>query len=386
MSMQPSTALKNIFTSDFLSKSTTGESMLKDDIEKYIHTHQFNIERKPIEDSHLFFYNGIPIGSRGNILAITGKAKSRKTVVASAISTSAFIKDSFLGFTAEVNSHDNILHIDTEQGYYHYYGSVMRIFRDARIKGVPPNFHSIHTRDATTEMRIEILEYLFERLKPRVAIIDGVTDFVRDINDQDEATKMGEILLRLSYKYDALIIVVIHTTKTTGYMTGALGTHLEKKAQTVIKVEKDENNEEVSLISCQYARDKGFKNFAIKYDDELGQYAITAETSVITKGPKGDKNPEAYSADVHHSIINRLFIYQQAIPDSEIQPKILRAVKSITGDYLTSSQTRKLINYYNDQAWMFMNPQSYWVRPGGGTNTETQQLNFNDETTDELPF
>jgi KaiC/GvpD/RAD55 family RecA-like ATPase len=400
--------LNAIFTEDFISNPGRAlgiKTPTENEFEKYVHDHSFNINKLPPEDSHLFFYNGIPIGSRGNLLAITGKAKSRKTVVASAIATSAFVDGEFLGFTADIPKGDNILHIDTEQGYYHYYGSVTRIFKDANYKGIPENFHSIHTRDATSEFRVELLEYLFGKLKPRVAILDGITDFVRDINNQDEATKISEILLRLSYQYDALIIVVIHTTKTTGYMTGAVGTTLEKKAQTVIKVERDDDNEKgdpnISHVSCQYARDKGFKSFSIQYVEELGRYDATPESEIVGKGRRGDKRPENYADDVHKLILTRMFGYREEIPDPQLQDNICKALKQVTGDNIATLEKKQFVKFYNDRAMIFMNPSGAWMRPPAGTTSnhtaadETGQLFLqsgappspsNGEATDDLPF
>lgn len=402
--------LKSVFTKDFLAdpnKTLGFDKTDEKEFESYILVHKFDITKVPTEDTHVFFYNGVPIGSRGNILAITGKAKSRKTVVASAIATSAFTDGAFIGFTSEVKEDEIILHIDTEQGYYHYYGSVSRIFKDANYKGVPANFHSIHTRDATVEYRIELLEYLFEKLKPRVTILDGVTDFVRDINNQDEATRISELLLRLSYKYDALIIVVIHTTKTTGYMTGAVGTTLEKKAQTVIKVERDDDKEggdpNVSHVSCQYARDKGFKSFSISFVDELGRYDATPETEIKSKGKKGDKRPENYADEVHKNIVTRLFGYRDEIPDPEILSGIWKAAKQVTGDSLSTLEQKQFVKFYNTRAVMFMNPAGAWMRPPAGTtsnHTAADQTGLFDtfdnngshtspsdsEATDDLPF
>lgn len=408
MNTRKPTEVNAIFTQDFISnpaKVLGIEPTTEKDIEAYIERHRFDVNKLPPEDSHIFFYNGIPIGSRGNILAITGKAKSRKTVVASGIATSAFKKEGgFLGFTADLQPEDEILHIDTEQGYYHYYGSVVRIFRDADLgKNIPNNFHSIHTRDATVDLRIEILEYMFAKIKPRVAILDGVTDFVKDLNNQEEATRLGEILLRLSYQYDALIIVIIHTTKTTGFMTGAVGTYFEKKAQTVIKVERDDDKEEkgspdISHVSCQYARDKGFASFSIRYEEAIGRYEILPETDVIKKGKQGDKSPQGYDDSVHKVIITRAFGYRDLLDDVEIRSLVQKAFKQVTGDNMPNTLRGKYINYYNERAWIFQTPESAWMRAVAGatsnhTATASEQTGlFNSAppagtgSTDDLPF
>jgi len=371
------TDLKSLFTEDFLTgieRAIKGEPDEKA-IAEYLVAHRFDINKIPPEDSHLFFYNGIPIGSRGNIVSITGRAKSRKTVVASAIATSCFVEGNFLGFTSDLAEGEIILHVDTEQGYYHYYGSVTRIFNDAGLKNnIPENFVSVHTRDATFEFRIQLTDYLLKTYRPRVMILDGITDYVKNINDQDEATDIGERLLSWSYVYDCLIIVVIHTTKTTGYMTGAVGTHLEKKSQTVIKVVRDDDGKEdgdenVSHVSCQYARDKGFKNFSIVYVEELGRYDLLPEENVLKKGKKGDKSPEAYSEEDHKIILSAVFLYLDEVLDLKLPDKIRKAVKTVSGEWINRSEVRAFVKYYNEKALIFQNPAGAWMRPGAGTTS-----------------
>lgn len=371
------TDLKALFTEDFLTGITNAITGTPDEkaLAEYVQVHQFDINKIPPEDSHIFFYNGSPIGSRGNIVSITGKAKSRKTVVASAIATSCFSDGGFLGFTSALVADEKVLHIDTEQGYYHYYGSVTRIFKDAGRTGqIPPNFFSVHTRDATVEFRIQLVEYLLKQHRPRVVILDGITDFVKNINDQDEATEIGEKLLAWSYTYDALFIVIIHTTKTTGYMTGAVGTHLEKKSQTVIKVTRDDDKEgggddNISHVSCQYARDKGFKSFSIQFVEELGRYDLVPESEIQSKGKRGDKRPEAYSDEDHKKILAAVFAYRDEVPDEEILDRVYKAVRTVAGDKLDKIQTRAFIKFYNERVFLFQNPNGAWMRPAAGTTS-----------------
>jgi KaiC/GvpD/RAD55 family RecA-like ATPase len=411
--------LKNLSSEDFLgnlAKVLGGDSPTDvKDLEDYIRSHSFDINKIPPDESHIIFYNGIPIGSRGNILAITGKAKSRKTVVASAIATSTFIEGEFIGFTSRLQPDDKVYHLDSEQGYYHYYHSQARVFRDAGLgTNVPPNYMSIHTRDATVELRKELLVHIMEKHKPRVMILDGITDFCLDINDQKEATKLSELLMNLSYTYDALIIVVIHTTKTTGYMTGALGTTLEKKAQTVLKVERYEDVVEdrrkadpnLSHISCQYARDKGFPQFTIGFDEKLGRYDRIPEHQVVQKGVHGDKSPDAYPEDTLRQIINRAFLMREYLDDVEILVKIERAFKEITGEPMAGSLRPRWRKFLNDRGYIFQNPAGAWMRTvvnatSNHDNGPTQTGLFDDvesgngiganaspddTTTDDLPF
>jgi hypothetical protein len=368
------------------------------EFEAYLAEHRFNLSKLPPENVKLFYYNGLLIGSRQNIVSIMGKAKSRKTVLASAIATSAFLQDgqSFLGFSCDLAPEEKILHIDTEQGYYHYYYSVKRIFDDAGLSVVPERFDSIYTRDATIDFRIELIEYLIQKNRPAVVIIDGVTDLTYDINDQKEASRVGERLLGWSGKYDCLIIVVIHETKSTGFMTGAIGTYLEKKSETVIKVVKEEELDSISSVSCQYSRNKAFSAFSIEYDEAKNHYVIVDDQRVTTKGSKGDKRPQAYPDDIHELILKRAFNVRSALQDFELNNGLVKAIKHVTQDEIRAKQVKLWIDYYQEKTWLFKNPiEGAWMRPEDvprglqtGLNFETAELPHSDASaaTDDLPF
>jgi hypothetical protein len=389
------TKLKALLTGDFITgvKEALSTKSPQAELEAYRQNHKFSIAKLPPENSAIFYYKGLEIGSRENVVSITGKAKSRKTVIASALSTAVFKADGgdFLGFSCRLGKGEKVLHIDTEQGYYHYYHSVKRIFDNAGLVEAPDRFESVHTRDASTEFRIELIEYLLEQVRPSVCIIDGVTDLVYDLNSQDEATRVGEKILAWSSKYNALFIVVIHTTKTTGYMTGAIGTYLEKKSETVIKVEKpeDEEQQQYSHISCQYSRNAPFKTFTIEYDEEAGAYRTTDEQAVTTKGKKGDKSPEGYADEVHSSIVKRMYTIRYALNEGEVRQALAKAVKATTGDEIKSRDLKRWIDYYSGKAWIYQDPDGKaWKRVelGGSTTNSQGHLFLTREATSSDPL
>lgn len=296
--------------------------------DQYLESHRFDPTKEPPAESPILFHNDSPIGHRGaNIITVTGKAKSRKTVVTSAIA-SGLVSDGFLGFNSRMNDKDRIVHIDTEQGYFHYYNSVTRIFKQVNVK-MPKNFQSFTTRDAEHEFRLELLDYIFEELKPTVLIVDGITDFVYDINDQKEAKQIGDKFLIQSAKHDTLVIAVIHTTKSTGMMTGAIGTYLEKKCETSIKVELDEEDRLVSHITCQYSRNKPFEDFSITMNDTTGFYEILGDEYVKVKG----------SLDLPYNRKSMESIIEIAFKDKKLVP--IQMMRNIVGNKASDSGALK---------------------------------------------
>lgn len=348
------------------------------DLDAYIKAHSFDITREPEEDDTILYLQDIPIGSKENIITITGRSKSRKTVAASAIATAIFAGQ-HLGFSSDLPEDARILHIDTEQGYKHYYHSVKRIFDDADLL-VPARFTSIHTRDADIPLRLELLSHMVNTIRPTVLIVDGVTDLVYDINSQEESTKIGELFLRLSSTHRMLIIAVIHTTKTTGFMTGAIGTILEKKSETVIKVELVEGDPMTSNISCQFSRNKPFKEFAIRADDQ-NHYSIVDES---TLDRDGIRNPISYSPDQHSALIVQIFGASDLIHEKHLKSKLQSCSKATLGDKITSRMLKSFIEHYKKDLWIIDNGSGMYARPLG--ITPTNQLEIPPTSLDDMPF
>lgn len=317
---------------------------------QYIESHSFNPANVPREDDTLLFIRNIPIGSRENIITITGKSKSRKTIAASAIATSLF-NEEFLVFASVLPKDARILHVDTEQGYKHYFHSVQRIFRDASIP-YQERFTSIHTRDADIPMRLELIDHLVESIRPSVLIIDGLTDLVYDINDQAEATKIGEKFLQISSKYQLLVIGVIHTTKTTGFMTGAIGTIFEKKSETVIKVELDEEDKMVSHISCQFSRNAPFPEFSIRADKD-GNYSLENEANIEKDGVK-DFN--FYSKERHIDFLTHIFGKNSSLSEHKLHILIKKHADSFLGNPLSPRNAQEWAAIYKIQMYLVSAP------------------------------
>jgi hypothetical protein len=350
---------------------------------KYIAEHRFDPKQRPTEDDHILFISQgeeeIPIGSRENIITITGKSKSRKTIAASAIATAMFRSgETFLNFRSTLPEEMPILHIDTEQGYKHYFHSVERMLAG---HDAPSRFTSLHTRDADIPMRLQLIEYLCESLKPGVIIIDGLTDLVYDINDQAEATRIGEVFLKLSSKYKLLVIGVIHTTKTTGFMTGAIGTIFEKKSETVIKVELDEKDKMVSHITCQFSRNKPFDNFSIRADDNH-QYSIENEANI---SKKGEIDPLTVPLSDLEILFLHSFGHNQSISVKDLQKSIRSHSKDDIKQLISERNALLFIDLFEKRC-MIEPAGINLFRRGPGLPKSTNQLEIIPKIDDDMPF
>lgn len=370
---------------DNVNKSIQGIRVVspKRSIEQYIKTHSFNADNPPQEEDTLLYLQGIPIGSRENIITITGKSKSRKTIAASALATSFFTDSAFLGFSADLPEDATIIHIDTEQGYKHYYHSVKRIFDQASTTP-QERFISVHTRDATIPQRIELLQHLCETYNPSVIIVDGVTDLVYDINSQEESTKIGELFLKLSSQYKCLIVAVIHTTKTTGYMTGAIGTILEKKSETVIKVELDEEDKMTSHISCQFSRNKPFQSFSITADAD-NNYSVMDESNI--KEP-GKVNLNEYALPHLLEFARHILGLGASCDEKTFKKRLSHSSKEILKADLSVKYTSRVIEFLKSKMILAQNPDGmFMLGPYTVPSEASNQTSLlNPDKDDDQPF
>jgi hypothetical protein len=102
--------------------------------------------------------------------------------------------------------------------------------------------------------------------------IDGIADLAKAINDEEESTRVGSLLMRWSSEYDIHIVTVIHQNKGDNFATGHLGSMIIKKAEAVIGVERDADDKTMSKVTCDNMRGAAdFEDFYfyIDKDDSL---------------------------------------------------------------------------------------------------------------------
>ena len=187
---------KTALIAEMMGISQNGKAKVADLLQK----NRFDPQKIPAENSGILWLNGELIGSRGNIISITGKAKSRKSVIAGAIGSACISGKEILGIEANLTPDDIVLHIDTEQGYSDYYYTTKRLYTQAGFQVPPSNFLSFHERGFSASERLESIDVLFEQFKPSVVILDGTRDLLADFNSNEETDKVMSTLLRTSLR------------------------------------------------------------------------------------------------------------------------------------------------------------------------------------------
>ena len=141
------------------------------------------------------------------------------------------------------------MHFDTEQSRYDAHQIIATSLRRGSLAATPDHLRSYFLADIDRKTRRKMLKVELERAREAhggifCALIDGVGDLVVNVNDPEESNEFESELHQLAIKYDTVIIVVLHENpgeNTQGKTRGHLGSELERKAETNLRLEKDSN-------------------------------------------------------------------------------------------------------------------------------------------------
>ena len=211
------------------------------------------------------------IGTLGNFSASIGKAKSKKTFNVSAIAAAALKNGTVLHYRACFpEGKRKILYVDTEQGKNHCQIVLNRILK---LAGLPKdcdadNLTMLALRKYSPEVRLAITEEAIGMIPDLgLVIIDGIRDFIHDINSPGESTDVISKFMQWTDDRQIHIHTVLHQNKNDEHARGHVGTELNNKAETVLLVEKDKGNSDISHVSAMHIRAMDFEPFAFCIND-----------------------------------------------------------------------------------------------------------------------
>ena len=208
-----------------------------------LEVHRITPEKELPQIEFLFRMFHKPCFPRGELVAISGKAKSGKTFVSSILMA--------LCFRSQVLSVDRIeqkrLHVlwyDTEQSEE----STQDILRNRIIpmtgiaeESFPMDMFDIfNVRAESYDQRLPMLEAAVRHYSPDLVVLDGARDLVADINDGVVAQNCIERLMRLASEKHCCIICILHQNKSAEdkNLRGWIGTELKNKAFEVYECSK----------------------------------------------------------------------------------------------------------------------------------------------------
>lgn len=282
----------------------------KDGIRDILAARSFDFETIPPPPFPILKLGDKTVTTPGNITNIQGAAKTGKSATLAAIIASVLngnrVGADTLGFSAENPEGKALLHFDTEQSRYDHDALVRRSLRRAGITEPPPWFESYSLADCTIEQRLSAIRFAMKDANRRhggifAAIIDGVADVCRDPNDPEESFALVDELHRTAADYKCGIITVLHENpgSENGKTRGHLGSQLERKAETPLRLAKDAASGITTIWcdrarSCHIPKDQGL---CFEWSDAMGMHVSCGTAGEIKASEKSAKfRREAESA------------------------------------------------------------------------------------------
>ena len=191
-----------------------------------------------------------PCFPRGELVAITGKAKSGKTFMSTILMVAAFTQrcldlkrhidltdhTDFLSHAERKEMKEmyplRVMWYDTEQSEE----STQDILRNrliAMAQTIPEGKLDIfNVRGEFWQERLPLLEAAIGRFQPDLVILDGIRDLTDDINDGVKAQQIIERLMHMASTRHCCIVCIMHQNKAQEdrSMRGWLGTELKNKS------------------------------------------------------------------------------------------------------------------------------------------------------------
>lgn len=211
----------------------------------------------------------IPFGSYGDFSCIVGASKSRKTFFKSMVEA-AFIGGKSNIYNPSIKGHNNekkfVLSFDTEQSHFHTQRVQRRVLE--LIGGNCEFYKTFGLRGYSPKERFDFIDWIvFEsEFKDKIGLmsIDGYVDLVTDFNSLEQATGLTEKLLKWTAKGNMHCTGILHKNFGSAKPVGHVGSSVLKKAETVVFIEKDEND--VTIVKCEYSRNQAFKEIKFNVD------------------------------------------------------------------------------------------------------------------------
>ncbi|HEY8400501.1 MAG TPA: DUF6371 domain-containing protein, partial [Cytophagaceae bacterium] len=208
----------------------------------------------------------INIGEIFTLVALPGSGKSQLTEILGSqfiASKNNFEIDS-LGF--EVISTKSCLIIDTERSLDdNRYGFDRIIRRTEALKRNLINHKSGDIIDLdyrcfieidSLELRKKELQNLVETNEFSLVIIDGILDFSKGLNNEEDAADLIRWLRALANKHEFALAVTIHPNKGTEKIAGHLGAFLYRFSRAVLLVRTTQADKDIKEITQKFEQGK----------------------------------------------------------------------------------------------------------------------------------
>lgn len=345
-----------------------------EELESYLSKGEIKATDKVTIPPKILFVGDCTIATFGNFSASTGKAKSKKTFNISAMVAAAVTNTTVLNYRACLpEGKRKILYFDTEQSKYHCHNVLERIYKlsGLSVKKDDPRLLFWGLREYTPKLRIALIDYaLRKHQEVGLVIIDGLRDLMYDINNGKEATDVMTVLMAWTSVYDLHIHTVLHLNKNDNNPRGHIGTELENKAETVLIISKNLQNNSISEVRPMHMRDKEFSTFAFHIDDN--KLPVLDNGISVTVVKRREKSLVSLDNEVHQEILSKAFKNNPPTRYSDLVEMVSRAYED-AGYKRGTNGIKDLLKLLSGKGIIVKQDDAYIYKSEGFVNPSTEE-------------
>ncbi len=309
---------------------------------------EVDLDAPPKPTEGLISINGVVLGSKSDLLCVTGGEGTGKSnfigaLIAGAISSGNESIDT-LGVTIKRGSSAVVLY-DTEQSRSQLHKNSLTILSRAKLPTKPESFKPYSIMELPRKVRlqhiIDNMDYLHHKFGGiHLVVVDGVADLIRSANDEGESIAVVEELYRLAALYNTCTICVLHYVPSGLKLRGHLGSELQRKAAAIVSVERDDDPK-VSIVKAVKVRDGS------PLDVPILQFAWSEEAMMHTyRGEKSREERNQRKYEELMAVVNEIFRTQRQITYAELCTQLQNtlSVKSRTAkSYIKYLRDREIV-------------------------------------------
>jgi hypothetical protein len=331
---------------------------------------KFDYNQPPVPPEPILTLVGQTIGTPGNLVTIQGPPKSAKTAVVEAIMAAAMkdpeSKCDTLVFAVADQNGRAVLENDTEQSASDHDRLLRRSYKRAKRNEEAGWLHSylltgMDPAACWNMLTLAVKSAVKNHGGIMMILIDGIADFCKDPNDAGECFELVRKLHKLAVDHECVIVTVIHENPGAGggKTRGHLGSQLERKAETSLRLQKDTKTGVVEMWvergrSCFIPKSAGVR-FQWCSDAKMHLTLHASDDAACSPTKKSDK------ANRYAKEVEKVFFDAEVLTWTELVAKIVTVTplaKPTAVSRIPEYVDLNLIKKNEDGTYQIVRPQS----------------------------
>ena len=211
---------------------------------------RFNHAITPPPLRPIFMLGKAVIATPGNLVAISSAVKTGKSAVIGAMIASTMHTDGeadLLGFASSNPKGLAVIHFDSEQSPDDHWHCLNRALKRAKVAPAPAWLYSYWLTGLDVKTAQDCVKEAVDNSASACGgvhsiLLDGIADLVNNVNDPEECNAYVAQLHDMAIQHDCSVVGVIHCNPGSEKTRGHLGSQFERKAETNLRLEKDDDD------------------------------------------------------------------------------------------------------------------------------------------------